>query len=110
VRHLLFPGTLEATEEVLRWFAGKAKNHAWLSLMVQFVSPSADAELPPVTEREYDRLIGLLDELGIEEGFVQELADNIPWIPDFTRENPFPELFADPLPSFLELKRKGSRC
>lgn len=105
VRHLLFPGTLEATSEVLRWFALHAKDAAWLSLMVQFVPPAEiKADLPEVTETQYEQLLELLDELEIEEGFVQELADNIPWIPDFTRDNPFPESFADPLVEFLALR------
>lgn len=103
VRHLVFPGTLEASKEVLRWFATHAKDRAWLSLMVQFVPPAGEP-MPAITEDEYDELIGLLDELDIEEGFVQELADNIPWIPDFTRDNPFPEGFADPLKDFLRLR------
>jgi putative pyruvate formate lyase activating enzyme len=107
VRHLLFPGTEKATEEVLRWFAAHAKHAAWLSLMVQFVPPKRmEASLPEITEEAYDRLLELLDELGIEDGFVQELADNIPWIPDFERDNPFPRSFADPLPEFLQLKHR----
>jgi putative pyruvate formate lyase activating enzyme len=65
-----------------------------------------EASLPEITEEAYDRLLELLDELGIEDGFVQELADNIPWIPDFERDNPFPRSFADPLPEFLQLKHR----
>jgi putative pyruvate formate lyase activating enzyme len=106
VRHLLFPWTLDATKQFLSWFAGKAKEQAWLSLMVQFVPPLGDDTLPEITGEAYDELMDLLDDLGIEDGFVQELADNIPWIPDFTRDNPFPDSFADPLPSFLELKKR----
>ncbi len=108
VRHLLFPGTLEATKQFLRWFASKAKKEAWLSLMVQFVPPLGDDTLPEISNEAYDELIDLLDELGVEDGFVQELADNIPWIPDFTRDNPFPNAFADPLPSFIALKESLS--
>ncbi|MHC1692957.1 MAG: radical SAM protein [Sphaerochaetaceae bacterium] len=104
IRHLLFPGTLAATRDFLFWFAQKAKRHAWLSLMVQFVPPQGDDSLPSITQGEYDGLIDLLDTLGIEKGFVQDLADNIPWIPDFTRDNPFPETFAEPLAGFLALK------
>jgi putative pyruvate formate lyase activating enzyme len=104
IRHLVFPGELKATEEVLRWFAQKAKDAAWLSLMVQFVPPDGTALPPSCDEVTYEYLIDLLDELEIEEGFVQELGDNIPWIPDFTRDNPFPEGFAQPLPSFLSLR------
>jgi putative pyruvate formate lyase activating enzyme len=107
VRHLLFPGTLAATNDFLRYFAKTLKSHAWLSLMVQFVPPKGDVVFPEITEKEYDSLIDLMEELEIEEGFVQELADNIPWIPDFNREVPFPESFAEVLPYFRELKQKA---
>lgn len=105
IRHLVFPGELSATKEFLMWFAAKAKRHAWLSLMVQFVPPEGNDALPAITEGEYDELMQLLETVGIEHGFVQELADNIPWIPDFTRDNPFPATFADPLQSFLTMRR-----
>jgi putative pyruvate formate lyase activating enzyme len=104
VRHLMFPGTIEATKQFLHWFATKAKSHAWLSLMVQFVPPKQDDSLPEITEESYDELMDMLEMLGIDDGFVQELADNIPWIPDFRRENPFPDSFAEPLDAFLKLK------
>jgi putative pyruvate formate lyase activating enzyme len=73
--------------------------------MVQFVPPvQTEKVLDEVSQETYDKLIDLLEELEIEEGFVQELADNIPWIPDFTRENPFPESFAEVLPEFLQMR------
>lgn len=105
IRHLLFPGTLEATKEVLVWFARYAKQHAWLSLMVQFVPPKKEPSMETIREDEYQILLDLLEALEIDDGFVQELADNIPWIPDFTRDNPFPADFADPLASFLALRK-----
>lgn len=103
VRHLVFPGTLDASKDVLRWFAEHAADRAWLSLMVQFVPPDG-TDMPVITEKEYDELIELLQQLEIEDGFVQELVDNIPWIPDFSRDNPFPEQFAEPLEEFLQLR------
>lgn len=109
VRHLVFPGTLEASREALRWYAGHLNGHAWLSLMVQFVPPSGEKLFPRMTEREYDGLITLLDELGIEDGFVQELGDEDSWIPDFRRDNPFPDGFAEPLPFFLSLRDKAEK-
>ncbi len=104
VRHLVFPKTLAATEEFLHWFAQHVKVHAWLSLMVQFVPPEGGVELGEITAAQYDYLMDILTELEIEEGFVQELADNIPWIPDFSRDNPFPADFATPLDTFLQLR------
>ncbi len=108
VRHLLFPGTMHATKDFLRYFAKELKDSAYLSLMVQFVPPLGDVEFPEITEEEYDDLLSLLDELGIDDGFVQELGENISWIPDFVQDVPFPEGFADVLPYFMELKHKDT--
>lgn len=107
VRHLLFPGTMHATKEFLFYFAQELKESAYLSLMVQFVPPLGDVAFDAITEMEYDELLTMLDELGIENGFVQELGENISWIPDFNQNVPFPEGFADVLPYFLELKQRN---
>ena len=109
VRHLVFPQTLEATKEVLTYFARSLKDQAYLSLMVQFEPPKGDTRFPPITEEEYESLLLLLEDLEIEEGFVQELGENVSWIPDFTQDNPFPESFAQILPLFLQLKRSRFR-
>ena len=104
VRHLVFPGCIDATVDFLHWYADNFKDNCLLSLMVQFVPPKDDPGFPKITQSEYDMLLDLVDSLGID-GFVQETSDNeILWIPVFRRDNPFPEGFADVLPYFLELK------
>jgi putative pyruvate formate lyase activating enzyme len=104
VRHLVFPGTMAATMNFLSWFADNFKDNFLLSLMVQFVPPFNDPGFPKITAEEYEQLLEALDRYEID-GFVQETSDNeILWIPDFTKDQPFPEGFADPLPEFLELK------
>ncbi len=105
VRHLVLPGLLKQTEEVLRWCADRGvgrsmgRSRGLLSLMMQFGVPDglrgwkrgvAEIENRPLTPVEYDRLLALLDELGFEEGYIQEPGDEEPWWPDFTRQNPFP--------------------
>ncbi len=105
VRHLVFPGTIDATMNFLSWFADNFKGNFLLSLMVQFVPPLNDPGFPKITSEEYNLLLNALDRYEID-GFVQETSDNeILWIPDFTKDQPFPEGFADPLPDFLELKK-----
>ena len=32
----------------------------------------------------------IIEETGIEEGFIQALEEDTDWFPDFTKENPFP--------------------
>ena len=83
------------------------KDCSLLSLMVQFVPPEDDPGFEKMTDAEYNMLLDLVDELGID-GFVQERSDNeILWIPDFRRDQPFPEGFAKALPSFLDIKNKS---
>lgn len=97
VRHLVFPGELESTLDFLKWYRDNLKDCSRLSLMVQFVPPKENPGFDKLSRKDYNRLLELLDEYGID-GYVQEQSDNeILWIPDFNRKNPFPEGFATPL-------------
>ena len=75
--------------------------------MCQFVPPKEDPSLCPISDEEYNKLLDIVDEMEIEEGFEQEKSDDdILWIPDFTQDVPFPQSFADPSPLFLKLKKE----
>lgn len=92
VRHLILPGCLESTREVLRWFADNTRGAAQLSLMSQYTPVTTDAQSAPgrfLSEQEYETVLGWLEEFGIEDGFCQELVCGSDWLPDFTRPNPF---------------------
>lgn len=96
VRHLVLPGRLESTRAVLAWFRERLHGRALLSMMVQY-TPNArlgavggDSPRRRVSEAEYEQVLGWLEELGIEEGFIQELESGSDWLPDFRRPNPFP--------------------
>lgn len=105
VRHLALPGRIADTELVLRWFADHLADRALLSLMTQYTpvraSPHAqglDAFPDRLLDRsESDRLTGLLGELGIEDGFYQELASDTEWLPDFRNTQPFSSALARPV-------------
>jgi putative pyruvate formate lyase activating enzyme len=112
VRHLVIPGFLESTRQVLAWFAQNCKGRALFSLMTQYV-PSGrarkerlyggysaasvytpvghDAKTPGryISEDEYNSVLSMLDEYGIDDGFCQELVTGSDWLPDFTLANPF---------------------
>ena len=104
VRHLVFPGTLDATLEFLNWYADNLKDCSYLSLMTQFVPPKENPGFKKISDKEYKLLSDTVDKLGID-GFIQERSDNeILWIPDFNKIQPFPEGFADVLPYFADLK------
>ena len=105
IRHLILPGHLESTRAVLRWFAdnaqGKTEGFVQLSLMSQYTPIAGNGVRPDsghspgrfVDKREYETVLGWLDEFGIEDGFCQELltgkAAGSDWLPDFNRSNPF---------------------
>jgi putative pyruvate formate lyase activating enzyme len=105
VRHLVLPGYLEASRDVIRWFAEHAHGKALLSLMTQYTpvkpampvnsakKPAAGGDDGPLrrymNEEEYAQVCRWLEEFGIEEGFYQELSPDSGWLPDFNRPNPF---------------------
>jgi putative pyruvate formate lyase activating enzyme len=95
IRHLVLPGYLEATRETLRWFAEHCQGQALISVMTQYTLPRTidahvkDAPKRCMSEREYETVLGWLEEFDIEDGFYQELASDSDWLPDFTRQNPF---------------------
>ena len=99
IRHLIIPGYLENTRQVLKWVAenctGKNDNHALLSIMTQYTPakiPGSKTEIPErlVSEDEYNAVLSMLDEFDIHDGFCQELVSETIWLPDFNRHNPFP--------------------
>jgi putative pyruvate formate lyase activating enzyme len=95
VRHLVIPGCLENTRQVLRWFAGNCQGRALLSLMTQYTPVKTDSRngtaIPGgyVLPDEYEAVMTMLDEFGIEDGYCQELVTGSDWLPDFKRQNPF---------------------
>lgn len=104
VRHLVFPGEFDSTLSFLDWYAENFRECSALSMMVQFVPPLENPGFEKMTDEQYDTLVDRIYDSGIE-GFIQERSDNeILWIPDFNKDQPFPEGFAKPLPYFLSLK------
>jgi putative pyruvate formate lyase activating enzyme len=100
IRHLILPCFLESTREVLRWFAENATGRAQLSLMTQYTPiPNRKRPMPNrfLIEEEYEKVLGWLDEFGVEDGFCQELVTGSEWLPDFRKQNPFPSELSVPV-------------
>ncbi|MDR3147384.1 MAG: radical SAM protein, partial [Treponema sp.] len=77
IRHLIIPGYLESTREVIAWFQHHARGRALLSLMTQYTycDGGETAHAAPqryLSREEYERVLEWLAEYGIEEGFYQE--------------------------------------
>jgi putative pyruvate formate lyase activating enzyme len=103
IRHLVLPGALESTRTVLRWFAENARSRALLSLMTQYTPVTTEQNRPGLVpdtflnEAENAAVLGMLDEFGIDEGFVQDLVQDDAWLPDFNRLNPFSSALSVPV-------------
>jgi putative pyruvate formate lyase activating enzyme len=97
VRHLVMPSSLENTYEVLKMFSQRWNRKAVLSLMVQYVPVETPDSQPSLCKADYEKLFGYLEELGIEDGFIQETGNESQWIPDFSSINPFPPSYAIPV-------------
>lgn len=94
VRHLILPNGLAGSEESLRWLAHEVSPEVTVSIMAQYYPSHKARQIPllsrTISQAEYEEVIALVDELGFENGWVQELdaADN--YLPDFEREgHPF---------------------
>lgn len=87
IRHLVLPDNINNSLEVLKVFADNFKDTALLSVMAQYVPLNVE-HMPEINRRlkpiEYKRVLNEIDNLGITNGFVQELsAATSDFIPDF---------------------------
>ena len=87
VRHLILPGCAEESMRILDWIAENLPG-AWISLMAQYLPfgkvEGVDELNRRLTQDEYDMVVDHLMELGLEDGFVQELSSSDEkYIPSF---------------------------
>ena len=87
VRHLILPGCAEESMCILDWIAEHLPG-AWVSLMAQYLPFGNVAGLDALDRRlfpeEYEAVVDHLMELGLEDGFVQELSSSDEkYIPSF---------------------------
>jgi putative pyruvate formate lyase activating enzyme len=92
VRHLVLPGRLENSKEVLRLIKKEISTIVPISLMSQY-TPISKVRQNPLLERritrdEYDQILDYALHLGFENIFVQEVSDQ-ELTPNFSRNNPF---------------------
>ncbi len=95
VRHLVLPGAVDNSLQVLRFLAGELSNRITLSLMSQYHPIATVADLEPLNRRllpeEYAQVVAEMERLGFSKGWVQEFASADHYNPDFDRHSPFGE-------------------
>ncbi len=94
VRHLILPNRIAGSEGSFRWLAREVSPTVAVAVMAQY-HPSHRAGKHPlltrtITEDEYEEVTRLLEEVGLENGWVQEIGAAENYLPDFDREgHPF---------------------
>jgi putative pyruvate formate lyase activating enzyme len=95
VRHLLLPNGLAGSEESLTWLVRGLSPTVTVSIMSQYMPVHRASRIPllsrTITIDERETVLKLVSDLGIENGWVQEMAAAEEYLPDFEREgHPFP--------------------
>jgi putative pyruvate formate lyase activating enzyme len=95
VRHLILPNGLAGSDESLRWLAKELSPTVTVSMMSQYLPVHRATKIPLLSRKisiaEYKTVIGLLSELGMENGWIQEMGAQEYYMPDFERDkHPFP--------------------
>jgi putative pyruvate formate lyase activating enzyme len=76
VRHLVLPGGISGTEEIMRFLAEEVSKYVSISLMDQYFPTYRAVELPEInrkiTSEEYQAALEIMDKYGLHEGWVQE--------------------------------------
>lgn len=78
IRHLVLPGYLDNTYDIIDVFAQKFMGKAMFSLMSQYTPPKNVLKYESLnrrlTEEEYEKAVDYMYLSGIEDGFLQELS------------------------------------
>lgn len=93
IRHLVLPNDIAGSKESLRFIKDEIGRETFISVMSQYFPTNRSAEFPllsrPIRPGEYEKVLELLDELGLENGWVQEYSSKDYYCPDFEKEAPF---------------------
>jgi putative pyruvate formate lyase activating enzyme len=94
IRHLVLPNDIAGSADSLRWVAAALSPGTALSVMSQYFPTHAAIDTPLLDRKiragEYERVLAMLDRLGMEKGWVQEYEASEYYRPEFeNRERPF---------------------
>jgi putative pyruvate formate lyase activating enzyme len=93
IRHLILPNGIAGSRESLTWLVNEVSPRVAVSIMSQYYPAHRAYRYKELNRRllpeEYREVVSLVEELGIENGWLQgtESAEN--YLPDFSVEEPF---------------------
>jgi putative pyruvate formate lyase activating enzyme len=94
LRHLVLPNDIGGTRETLKWIRDTLGSTVTLSIMAQYF-PAHSAVTTPLLDRkiresEYEKVLSLLEQFGMDHGWAQEYEASEYYRPEFdNRERPF---------------------
>ncbi len=94
VRHLILPNSLAGSEGSLIWLVNEVSPTVTVSIMSQYFPADKALRVLPlsrtISPAEYEEVIELVNRLGLENGWLQEMGASEHYLPDFTRDgHPF---------------------
>jgi len=91
VRHLILPQGLAGSRESLTWLVNELSPTVAVSIMSQYFPAHRAIRIPSLSRTilasEYSEVIDLIDSLGLENGWLQEMGTSENYLPDFNHED-----------------------
>ena len=92
VRHLVLPNGISDSNKVIKYLSTVSKE-VWISIMSQYSPQNRAGELQELNRsllpEEYWGVVGLAQELKLENYLIQEMSSADVFLPDFDKEKPF---------------------
>lgn len=94
VRHLILPNGLAGSQDSLTWLVSQVSPTVTVSIMSQYFPAHRASRISSlsrtVSPSEYSEVVKLVDRLGLENGWLQEMGASESYLPDFRRQgHPF---------------------
>jgi putative pyruvate formate lyase activating enzyme len=94
VRHLILPNDVAGSDGSLRWLANNISRDVTVSIMAQYypchLASQETAIARKISREEYSRVAETVNDLGMENGWFQEMDASEFYLPDFKRQgHPF---------------------
>ena len=80
IRHLVLPNNIENSKKVLKWINENIDENVFISVMAQYFPTYKAKEIQEIsrklTQKEFSEIENYLYEIGLENGYIQELGEH----------------------------------
>ena len=94
VRHLILPNGIAGSANSLKWLSENTSRHTAVSIMAQYypahLAPNEPLLSRRINNKEYGQVVEMLEDLQMENGWLQEMDSAAFYLPDFdSKGHPF---------------------